>query len=68
MTQDELRALAAVVNALQALQNGDLQAAEECRKTAERSIMRALGMIEIDGNWRMPDPLERPEGIEPAVS
>jgi hypothetical protein len=68
VTQDELRALAAVVNALQALQQGDLQAAEECRKTAERSIMKALGMIEIDGNWRMPEPVDTPESIAPATS
>jgi hypothetical protein len=68
VTQDELRALAAVVNALQALQNGDYQAAEECRKTAERSIMKALGMIEIDGNWRMPDPIDSAEGVEPATN
>jgi hypothetical protein len=68
VTQDELRALAAVVNALQALQNGDYQAADECRKTAERSIMKAMGLIEIDGNWRMPDPMDVPERIEPAAS
>ena len=29
--------------------------------------MKALGMVEIDGNWRMPDPVEVPDTVEQAA-
>lgn len=50
----EVSALLAVIDSLKHLCRGDLKQAEEWRRTAERDIMRGLGMAENDGAWRMP--------------
>jgi hypothetical protein len=56
MTQDEFQALASAVDALKYLCRGDREMAEEKRRSAERGIMRALGMVESDGQWKLPTP------------
>lgn len=68
MSQDEFQALAAAVDAIKYLCRGDRERAEEKQQAAERGIMRALGMVEIDGNWKLPLPSaerDAPETLPP---
>jgi hypothetical protein len=66
MSQDEFQALAAAIDAIKYLCRGDAARAGEKQQAAERGIMRALGMVEIDGNWKLPLPPAEQETPETA--
>ena len=64
MSQDEFQALAAAVDATKYLCRGDRERATEKQQAAERGIMRALGMVEVDGNWKLPLPSAERDSVE----